>query len=173
MGLSYVCPRNDWWNVMQRMAAEFCPTLPRKEWEYTMRPTYNRMLQARAGAIGRQYRVSNDWIISRLNITREEMQFLKVVVAKDIAADRHRARSREVMDLLRGGEAKRSAKAHRNDEILRLHAEGRTTRYIAKELGLSPDTASRIIRASKAEGILYAQHFSDRQKSDAGCLEGV
>lgn len=144
VGVSYLALPGTWWREVSIMASELCPSLPRKEWEHFVRPTYKRLFEVRSVGKGR-YRLSNRYIIDHLGITRDEMTHLKSIVAEDMAGDRRRESDIQRKARVRRSDEKRTAKAQRNDEARRMHAQGIHVNKIASELGISRRTVYSII----------------------------
>jgi hypothetical protein len=149
VGLAYVCPRQNWWNELAALATEFCPRLPRKEWEGYMKPTFVRLMKSfTRGERECRYRMRNSYIINVLGISREEQASLKILVDDDIAKARNVVKAREGMAALRGSEEKRAAKAQRNADILDLLKRGTHVDEIARLLGVSRRTVYNVATAS-------------------------
>jgi hypothetical protein len=99
---------------------------------------YPALKQMMSSATEKKYRLTNEWIISELEITEEEQQNIGLSRASETRSERM---SRNyTRDLIR-----KSLREDRNNKILSLFSAGMSKSAIAREMGLSWNTVAKVI----------------------------
>ena len=97
------------------------------------------------------YRFYTNTIIEKLQITPKEQESLRVLCSEQLKKKRNREKNKDKQNANRR-EAyakktadKRKAKEERNNRIHELSGEGMSVRQIAKQLGVSVGTVSKVL----------------------------
>ena len=99
------------------------------------------------------YRFYTNTIIDKLQITKEEQDSMRVLCSEALKKKRSRERQKDVQnanrrDVYKEKTAdKRKAKEERNKRIHELSADGMNVRQIAKQLGVSVGTVSKVLNS--------------------------
>ena len=97
------------------------------------------------------YRFYTNTIIDKLQITKEEQESMKVLCDEKLKKKRSREKQKDIQNANRREvykektADKRKAKEERNNRIHKLSADGMSVRQIAKQLGVSASTVSRVL----------------------------
>jgi hypothetical protein len=127
-----------------QLAAEFVPSLSRREILGYTSAAYGRAKDTINSGIETRYKFKNQTLIDRLQITREEERSLKTIIGMEEALERDRQRKRasyrqDKPDAIERGEYLLQA-SNRREQAIVLAGKGKSIPEIARELGVSIHT---------------------------------
>lgn len=99
------------------------------------------------------YRFYTNTIIDKLQITKDEQEEMQVLCSEALKKKRSREKQKDVQNANRREvyaqktAEKRKAKAERNKHIHELSADGMSVRQIAKTVGVSVGTVSKVLNS--------------------------
>ncbi len=153
VALSWIARPSTWWGEVESLAADFTPSLRESEWRTYVGTAYRRLVaSSQTDKPETRYRYSTARIVRDLDISREEMAKLEVLLDPDLVRERKLLKDRERVTEFRRARGVvergtyRAIVEERAQEIRRLIAEGLSQREVAEKLAVSRDIVRYVMR---------------------------